>query len=73
MLKKLTSLILAGTMALSLAACGSQGGTPSAEPTPEPLSINLTEFYDEMFNTIFPDPNNAPSMMALEGDMLDQS
>ena len=66
MLKKVTSLILAGIMALSLAACG---GTPSAEP----LSINLTEFYEEMFNTVFPDPDNSPSLMALEGDMLTQA
>ena len=76
MLKKVTSLILAGVMALSLAACGGNGGnggTPSAEPTPAPLSINLTEFYEEMFNTVFPDPDNSPSMMALEGDMLAQA
>ena len=76
MLKKVTSLVLAGVMALSLAACGGNGGnggTPSAEPTPAPLSINLTEFYEEMFNTVFPDPDNSPSMMALEGDMLAQA
>lgn len=66
MLKKVTSLILAGIMALSLAACG---GTPAAEP----LSINLTEFYEEMFNTVFPDPDSSPSLMALEGDMLTQA
>ena len=73
MFKKVTSLVLAGIMALSLVACSSNGGQASAEPTPEPLSINLTEFYEEMFNTVFPDPNNSPSMMALEGDMLTQA
>ena len=70
MLKKMTSLVLAGVMALSLVACSSQGDT---QPSAEPLSIDLTEFYNEMFSTIFPDPNNSPSMMALEGDMLEQA
>ena len=73
MLRKMTSLVLAGVMALSLVACGSQGGTPSAEPTPEPLSIDLAAFYEEMFSTIFTDPDNSPSMMELTGDMLEQA
>ena len=73
MLKKMTSLVLAGVMALSLVACGSQDGGASTEPTPAPLSIDLTEFYNEMFSTIFTDPNNSPSMAALEGDMLEQA
>ena len=34
MLKKMTSLVLAGVMALSLVACGSQDGGASTEPTP---------------------------------------
>lgn len=65
MLKKMISLALAGVMALSLVACNSQ--------TAQPLSIDLTEFYNEMFSTIFTDPNNSPSMAALEGDMLEQA
>lgn len=100
MLKKMTSLVLAGMMALSLAACGnpdaqsssspsadpsvSPSVEPSADPSVEPsadsssnpasgTSLDLSAFYDEMFGTVFPDPNNAPSMMLLEGDMLDQS
>ena len=73
MLKKMTSLVLAGVMALSLVACGSQDGGASTEPTPAPLSIDLTEFYNEMFSTIFTDPINSPSMAALEGDMLEQA
>lgn len=70
MLKKIASLVLAGVMALSLVACSSQG---SNEPSAQPLSIDLAQFYDEMFNTVFPDPNNAPSMMELTGDMLTQA
>ena len=67
MLKKMTSLVLAGVMALALVACNSR------ESNAQPLSIDLTEFYNEMYSTIFTDPNNAPSMAALEGDMLEQS
>ena len=67
-MKKIASLVLAGLMALSLAACGGQNGAGD-----QPLTINLSEFYTEMYDSVFPDPDNAPAMVALEGEMLEQA
>lgn len=67
-MKKVISLLLAALMALSLTACGKSG-----DGAGDALTIDLSAFYTEMFDTIFPDPDNAPSMMALEGDMLAQA
>lgn len=67
-MKKIASLALAGLMALSLAACNNQDSADN-----QPLTINLSEFYTEMYDSIFPDPDNAPAMTALKGEMLEQA
>lgn len=67
-MKKLISAILLSVMALTLTACGNAGGSQS-EP---PQQLDLTAFYDTMFNEIFPDPDNAPAMEQITGDYLAQ-
>ena len=68
-MKKVISLLLAAVMALSLTACGNSGDNGSGDA----LTIDLSAFYTEMFNTIFPDPDNAPAMSEITGDYLDQT
>ena len=68
-MKKAISILLAAVMALSLTACGNSGNSGSGDA----LTIDLSAFYTEMFNTIFPDPDNAPSMSEITGDYLDQT
>ena len=67
--KKILSILLAAVMALSLTACGNSGNSGSGDA----LTIDLSAFYTEMFNTVFPDPDNAPSMSEITGDYLDQT
>ena len=60
-MKKILSLGLALTLAVSLlAGCANKGGQQSAD-------VNLEAFYQ----TIFTDPENAPAMGAMEGEMLE--
>ena len=68
-MKKAISILLAAVMALSLTACGNSGNSGSGDA----LTIDLSAFYTEMFNTVFPDPDNAPSMSEITGDDLDQT
>lgn len=68
-MKKAISILLAAVMALSLTACGNSGNSGSGDA----LTIDLSAFYTEMFNTVFPDPDNAPSMSEITGDYLDQT
>ena len=68
-MKKAISILLAAVMALSLTACGNSGNSGSGDA----LTIDLSAFYTEMFNTVFPDPDNAPSMSEVTGDYLDQT
>ena len=68
-MKKAISILLAAVMALSLTACGNSGNSGSGDA----LTIDLNAFYTEMFNTVFPDPDNAPSMSEITGDYLDQT
>lgn len=68
-MKKVISLLLAAVMALSLTACGNSGNNGSGDA----LTIDLSAFYTEMFNTIFPDPDNAPAMSEITGDYLNQT
>ena len=60
-MKKLFALVLAFAMTMTvLTACGSKNNQASAE-------VNLEAFYQ----TIFTDPENAPAMSPMEGEMLD--
>ncbi len=68
-MKKAISILLAAVMALSLTACGNSGNSGSGDA----LTIDLNAFYTEMFNSVFPDPNNAPSMSEVTGDYLEQT
>ena len=68
-MKKAISILLAAVMALSLTACGNSGNSGSGDA----LTIDLNAFYTEMFNSVFPDPNNAPSMSEITGDYLEQT
>ena len=61
--KKLLALILALTLALSLAACG--GGSKEEDGGTQ-KEINLTGFYNAQM-----EKNEWPALMALEGEMLD--
>jgi hypothetical protein len=59
MMKKVISVLMAATMALSLTACGSKSGG-EVEKT---FSADLTAFYDTLFQG-----DDAPMMMAIEDD-----
>ena len=60
--KKLLSAALAATMTLTLAACGSADGGQSSE------APDLQAYYDDFMASL---GNDAPMMMAIEGDMLE--
>ena len=65
-MKKMTSLLMAAVMMLSLAACG-------GSKTEEVKSADLSAFYEETMTAIMEEKGeeNVPMMMALEGEMLD--
>ena len=69
-MRKLISLTLALCLCLSLTACAGAGGENGGDQ--DVFTTDLSAFYDDMFSTIFPDPNNAPSMSEVTGDYLDQ-
>lgn len=62
-MKKLISAILALTMMLCLAACGSKGGSANVE------APDLQKYYDDFLASLGAD--NAPMMMPVEGEALD--
>ena len=68
-MKKVISFLLAATMALSLAACGNSGSGGSGDA----ITIDLSAFYTEMYDSIFPDPDNAPALSEITGDYLEQT
>ena len=69
-MRKLISLTLALCLCLGLTACAGAGGENGGDQ--DAFTTDLSAFYDDMFSTIFPDPNNAPSMSEVTGDYLDQ-
>ena len=69
-MRKLISLTLALCLCLGLTACAGAGGENGGDQ--DVFTTALSAFYDDMFSTIFPDPNNAPSMSEVTGDYLDQ-
>ena len=69
-MRKLISLTLALCLCLGLTACAGAGGENGGDQ--DVFTTDLSAFYDDMFSTIFPDPNNAPSMSEVTGDYLDQ-
>ena len=69
-MRKLISLTLALCLCLGLSACAGAGGENGGDQ--DVFTTDLSAFYDDMFSTIFPDPNNAPSMSEVTGDYLDQ-
>ena len=69
-MRKLISLTLALCLCLGLTACSGAGGENGGDQ--DVFTTDLSAFYDDMFSTIFPDPNNAPSMSEVTGDYLDQ-
>ena len=68
-MKKVISFLLAATMALSLAACGNSGSGGSGDA----ITIDLSAFYTEMYDSIFPDPDNAPALSEITGVYLEQT
>lgn len=62
MLKKMIAAALALMMVFALAACGSADGGQSSE------APDLQAYYDDFMASL---GNDAPMMMAIEGDMLE--
>lgn len=69
MMKRLTAAALALCLMLGLTACGSKSGDNGTDGA---FTADLTAFYDEMFNTVYPDPDNAPAASEVTGDYLEQ-
>ncbi len=67
-MKKLTALVLALTMALSLAACG--GGQSSSGGGDGDFTTDLTAFYNDSVEKASSD-HDFPMMMPLDDDMLE--
>lgn len=67
MKKKLAALILALSLALSLAACGGGASKDGASGEEAPQKeVNLSDFYDTLL-----EEQEWPQLMALEGETLD--
>ena len=64
MMKKIVSALLALTMVFALVACGSNGGQSQTE------APDLQAYYDDFMASL---GDNAPMMMAIEGDMLESA
>ena len=64
MMKKIISALLALTIVFALAACGSNGGQSQTE------APDLQAYYDDFMASL---GDNAPMMMAIEGDMLESA
>ena len=70
-MRKLLSLTLSLALCLGLTACSGGGNGGSGEGG-DAFTADLSAFYDDMFSTVFPDPDNAPAMSQVTGDYLDQ-
>ena len=68
-MKKIVVWIAIVSMLLGLTACGSKSGDNGTDGA---FTADLTAFYDEMFNTVYPDPDNAPAASEVTGDYLEQ-
>ena len=62
-MKKILTAVLALTMLLSLAACGSKGGDTAKE------APDLNMYYEDFMTSLGAD--NAPAMMELDADMTE--
>jgi len=62
-MKKILTAVLALTMLLSLAACGSKGGDTAKE------APDLNKYYEDFMTSLGAD--NAPAMMELDADMTE--
>ena len=63
MMKRIVSAILTVTLVFALIACGGTNDGQSGKPAPD-----LQQYYDDFMASL---GDNAPMMMAIEGDMLE--
>lgn len=64
-MKKITALLLAISLILTLAACGGDSSNAPAKEAPD-----LNQYYEDFMSTLSPD--NTPAMMDVEADQQSQ-